>query len=85
MIYVVAQLIRLLELMFLARAIMSWFAQSSGSKIYEFLYMMTEPLIAPFRSLLSRFEFVRRFPIDISFLAAILTLELALTLLYNLF
>ena len=33
---------------------MSWFVQGSDSKIYEFLCLVTEPVIQPFRSLLSR-------------------------------
>ena len=32
------------------------FAQAGGSKLYEFLCLITEPLIQPFRSLTDRIE-----------------------------
>ena len=38
---------RILQSMYFARAIMSWFVQGSDSKIYEFLCLVTEPLIHP--------------------------------------
>ena len=47
--YFVGSLLRILQFMFFARAIMSWFVQGSDSKIYEFLCLVTEPLIQPFR------------------------------------
>lgn len=84
MLSIAIKLVRLLEFLLFARAIMSWFAQSSGSQIYEFLQMITEPLIAPFRALINNFEFARRCPIDISFLVTFFALELVLTLLYRL-
>jgi YggT family protein len=77
-------IIRCLELMFFVRAIMSWFPQSRDSKISEFLYVVTEPIILPFRNLLNRFDALRGFPLDISFLLAFFSLELILTLLYSL-
>ena len=67
-----------------ARAIMSWFAQGRDSKIYEFLYTVTEPLVLPFRHLLDGVRSLRNVPIDIAFLLAFFTLELVLMLLYSL-
>lgn len=77
-------LIRLLEFLLFARAILSWFPQAQGSKLGDFLYEITEPIIMPFRALLSRFEFVRTMPIDISFLCAFLVLEMIQGMLYQL-
>lgn len=71
-----ASIIRLLEFLLVARAILSWFPQTQGSKLYELLYDLTEPLIMPFRALLSRFAFMRTMPLDISFLCAFLVLEM---------
>lgn len=68
----------------LARAIMSWFMQGRDSKIFEFLYLVTEPIIVPFRRLLERFDALRGFPLDIAFLLAFLVLEVILTFLYTL-
>ena len=73
---IVMSVIRLLEFLLFARAILSWFPQSHGSKLSEFLYTVTEPLIMPFRSLLSRFDAIRMMPIDISFLCAFFALEI---------
>ncbi|MGE4549405.1 MAG: YggT family protein [Intestinibacillus sp.] len=74
-------IIRLLEFLLFARAVFSWFPQMQGSKLAEFLYVVTEPLILPFRNLLNRFDAIRMMPIDISFLCAFLALEIILALL----
>lgn len=80
----VASVVRCMEFMFFARAIMSWFPQGRSSKIYEFLYMVTEPIILPFRHLTERISALRGIPFDIPFLLAFFSLELILTLLYRL-
>ncbi len=51
---------------------MSWFVQGSDSKIYEFLCLVTEPVIQPFRSLLSRVSALRNCPFDFAFMLAFL-------------
>ncbi|MBC5724107.1 YggT family protein [Agathobaculum sp. NSJ-28] len=80
----VTSIVRCLEFLLFARAIMSWFAQGRDSKIYEFLYTVTEPLVLPFRHLLDGVRSLRNVPIDIAFLLAFFTLELVLMLLYSL-
>ncbi len=86
--YVVLQfvtaLIRGLEFLFFARAIMSWFAQGRDSRIYEFLYLVTEPIVQPFRRITERIDALRGFPVDVSFFLAFLCLEMILVLLYSL-
>lgn len=62
------------EYLMMFRAIMSWFPQIQGSKIYEFIYGITEPLIIPFRKLLQNVEALRGFPIDISFMLAFMAI-----------
>jgi len=88
MYYVVLQFatagIRCLEFLFFARAIMSWFAQGRDSSIYEFLYLVTEPIVQPFRKLTERIDALRGFPVDIAFILAFLALEMILMLLYSL-
>ena len=71
-------LVEFLQLCMLVRAIMSWFPPSSGQEgpIRAFFTTVTEFVVAPVRALLSRFEFTRRTPIDISFLVAYLLLSL---------
>ena len=83
-IYLVSSLLSILEFLFLARAIMSWFAQGSGSKIYEFLCLATEPLIQPFRVLLSHIDALRNSPFDLAFLLAFFVLVALERVLYML-
>lgn len=77
-------LVRLLEFLLFARAIMSWFPQTQGSTISQFLYTVTEPLILPFRHLLGKIQALRMFPLDLSFLCTFLVLEVVLSMLYRL-
>ena len=73
-----------MEFLFLARAVMSWFVQGSGSRIYEFLCLATEPLIQPFRNVLSRVDGLRNCPFDFGFLLAFLVLVALERVLYML-
>lgn len=73
---VVLLLLTLLDLAMLLRAILSWIPELDGSKLGDFLYMITEPLIIPVRAVLERFSGVRNSPIDISFLVTCLLLLL---------
>lgn len=81
----VSSLIRLFEFLMFARAIFSWFPQARDSKISQYLYFLTEPIIMPFRSLLSRFDSLRMMPIDIAFFCAFLALEVIQGMLYSLY
>lgn len=76
--------LRCMEFLFFARAVMSWFAQGRDSGIYNFLYMVTEPIVQPFRRLTERIYALRGLPVDIAFFLAFLSIELILMLLYNL-
>lgn len=77
----IATLIRIELFLMLVRAIMSWVMPDRSSKIWEIVFGLTEPVIYPIRQLLHRFRFVQMCPIDLSFLAACLLLDLVLTLL----
>lgn len=72
--YIVGSLLRILEFLLFARAILSWFSQAGGSKLYEFLRLITEPLIQPFRSLTDRIDAFRGCPFDIPFMLAFFTI-----------
>lgn len=80
-----SSLVRLLQFLLFGRAIFSWFPQMRGSKIAEFLYLVTEPIIMPFRSLVNRFQGARMLPIDIAFFCAFLALEFLQMLLFSLY
>ena len=64
------------EYLLMFRALMSWFPQMQGGKLFAFVYGITEPIIVPFRKLLRNINGLRGFPIDISFMLAFLTIIL---------
>lgn len=64
-----------LEVLMFIRAVLSWLPVDDDSPVVNFVYMMTEPIIAPVRILLERFDFVRRMPIDLSFFVAFILLS----------
>lgn len=80
----VAQIIRIFEFLMFARAIFSWFPQVRGSKISELLYLATEPIVMPFRSLLNRLDAFRGMMIDIPFLCGFVALIILERILYSL-
>lgn len=57
-----------------ARAILSWFPQGRDSWINELLYLVTEPIILPFRKLTEPFQRGSMIPIDFAFLLAFIML-----------
>ena len=83
-VWIARSAIRLLEFLIFARAIISWFPDARNSRIADFLYATTEPIVQPIRNLLNRFDSMRMMPIDFSVLFAFIILEILETLLYNL-
>ena len=72
---VVVLLLRLIEALLVLRAILSWFPLDEANPIQQFLYTLTEPLVAPVRTLLNRlFPALQRSPFDISFLIVFVVL-----------
>lgn len=66
------------------RAIFSWFPiDGKSSKVVAFIYTVTEFLIAPVRSVMNRFAFVRTFPHDLPFLVTVILLSALQGLLYE--
>ena len=77
--YVLVQFVNLfldlIMLAMLARAILSWFAFAEwANKIGSFLYVLTEPIIWPVRSLFDHFGWFEGLPIDIPVLVTTLLL-----------
>ena len=83
--YVISNAVRILlmalQLLMLVRAIMSWIMPDEDNALFNFVYMTTEPVIVPVWFLLDRFEFIRRLPIDISFLVTYILLSVVQSLL----
>ena len=70
----VSALLTLLELAMFIRAVLSWIPTLGDSAFGDFIYTVTEPVIAPIRALADRFGWFRNSPIDFSFLIAYLLL-----------
>ena len=70
-------LIRIVELLLIFRAILSWVPMFTGrtGRVYEVLAVLTEPLLSPVRRLLWRIPALQGMPIDLSFIAAYILLE----------
>lgn len=77
----VSLLLSAMQLLMMLRAVISWLPVDEDSNIVNFLYAMTEPLIVPIRSLISRFEGLDDLPIDISFFIAFMLLSIVRILL----
>lgn len=67
--------LELLEYVIVVRCVLSLFA-SEDSKVLEFCYAVSEPVVAPFRSLLDRIPALEGFGIDLSYMATFLFLTL---------
>lgn len=78
-VYMLVQLVYIfLDVMMVAmllRAILSWFAFAEwANRIGSLLYVLTEPLIWPVRSLFNRFGWFEGLPLDIPFFVTSLLL-----------
>lgn len=72
-VYVLIQFVIIfLDVMLLAmlvRAVMSWFFMGDGASAFaNFVYVVTEPLIVPMRSLCARFGWFQGVPVDMPML-----------------
>lgn len=69
-------LIRILQMLMLVSAAMSWIPQLRQSRLYQAISMVLEPIIGPVRRLIFRIPGMDRFPLDLSFVAVWLLLAL---------
>lgn len=67
-------LINIISTMIVIRAVLSWFPSALNTWVGSLLVMLTEPVIAPARKLLSKIEFMRSLPADFSPMVAFLAL-----------
>lgn len=78
--YVVATTVRFLivviQFLMLARAIISWLPVDEDNSIVSFLYAVTEPVVAPVRTLIERFGWFEGLPIDMSFMITFMLLSI---------
>lgn len=69
----VAVFITALSYMILARVLLQFFG-TDESKMYQFCYAVTEPVVSPVRDALSHFEYLEDIPVDFSYLATFMLL-----------
>ena len=74
--------LRLLEFLLVLRCLFSWMPNLRSSRIVDFIYFCTDPLVLPFQALLRNFDFLRTMPIDFSPLFAFAILQVLQNLLY---
>ncbi len=67
-------------LLFIASAVLSWLPNIDNA-FTDFVFSVTEPVLAPIRDLFDRLGVSSALPIDLSFLAVIILLSIVLNLL----
>ncbi len=70
--WIIYCILSVLDVILLVSAIMSWIPEARETKLYELVERILSPLLNPIRRLLERFEFIRRCPIDLSFLVLVI-------------
>ncbi len=69
-------LLGVLNFAMLARVLFSWFDPMREGRISAFLFMVTEPIIAPVRALCYKKNWFQRTPLDVPFLITFVLLML---------
>ncbi|MBQ2840918.1 MAG: YggT family protein [Oscillospiraceae bacterium] len=75
-------LLRAYELLFIVRAILSWFPMLQSGALINFLYSVTEPILAPIRNVLQKIPFLQGIPLDFSVLVAFLLIDILRTIIF---
>ena len=70
----ISTLFQIYNLLLFARIISSWFPINRSSQLYRLLYIVTAPVLAPFRDIFHRFGLMRT-GIDFSPIVAIFVLN----------
>ncbi|MFI3225795.1 MAG: YggT family protein [Clostridia bacterium] len=71
-----SSLIAFYQMVLLVRAITSWFPDVQRSKVGQFIYSITEPVLAPVRNFIRSKLNLGGLPIDISFLVVYFGLDI---------
>lgn len=70
-------LIGLVNMALFLRAIFSWFITLNDNKFVQIVWTFTEPFLVPMRKLLSKIGVAQGLPIDLSFIATWIVLDIA--------
>ena len=74
-------IVDIINLLLLVRAVCSWIPELRYGKIHGFAYRLTEPMLAPIRRFLLKFDIFRQIPFDMSFIALYYLLKFFLKIL----
>lgn len=83
-IYAINWVLRIVEYAILARVIISWLPISRDNPLIRLLYQITEPILAPIRSIIQRSAFGRNMILDFSPLIAFLLISLIRNIIFRL-
>jgi len=78
---VVRVFLTFMQLLMFGRAVMSWFPHDEESRIARFIFLATEPIVAPIRAAIEKSGRFQNLPIDVSFIAAFMVLMIVQMLL----
>jgi YggT family protein len=73
--WIIYCILSVLDVIILISAVMSWIPEARNSRLYELIEKILSPLLTPIRKLLYCIEFVRRCPIDLSFLVLVIIVQ----------
>ncbi len=68
-------------LLILVSVILSWVAPEADGGIFDLVYYLTEPVVAPFRKLLSKIPALQELPIDFSTMFAMMVISFLMAIL----
>lgn len=74
--YLLNVILYVFDILLLVRAVCSWVPSFRESMVYRFSFTITEPILRPVRDLLYKIEWVRRCPLDLSFLVVIVIVNM---------
>lgn len=75
--------VRVINMLILARVLMSWFVKDLRNPIAMFIYQITEPILSPIRDLLKKLG-IGGTMLDFSPIVALLLIQFIANIIYNL-
>ena len=72
-------ILSLVEVAMFVRALFSWIFADAEGLIIDFVYLLTEPIILPFRKLFEKLGWFQNSPLDIAYLFAVISLGVITT------
>ena len=73
----------ILEYAILARVLITWLPIPKENKLIRMLYMITEPILAPIRTLIAKSSFSKNMMFDISPIVALVLIMIIKSVIFN--